>query len=92
MTRDAAKKLGRIEIYRPKTYPQKIRWKDELIDAIYDSFEQQLCNNCIFDYCGCSVQDSILQIEPTATFDTFGCNSFESKEKPCVYVNPKSHF
>ena len=52
-----------------------------LIDAIYDSFEQRLCNNCLFDDCGCSVQDSILRCDPNVTFDTFGCNSFELSEK-----------
>ncbi len=41
--------------------------------------EKHLCNSCRYDYCGCSVQDSILQIDPKATFETFGCNSFE----PC---------
>lgn len=48
------------------------------VDRIYDTFEQQICDNCRHDYCGCSVQDSILQIDPEATFTTFGCNSFES--------------
>lgn len=52
---------------------------ESIIDSIYNSFEQRLCDNCTFDYCGCSVQDSILQVNPNATFTTFGCNSFE----PC---------
>ena len=45
---------------------------------IHDSFEQQICDNCRYDYCGCSVQDLILQVDPEATFTTFGCNRFES--------------
>ena len=48
------------------------------VDRIYDTFEQQTCVNCKHDGYGCSVQDSILQVNPEATFTTFGCNSFES--------------
>ena len=48
------------------------------VDCIYDTFEQQTCVNCKQDGYGCSVQDSILQVNPEATFTTFGCNSFES--------------
>lgn len=40
---------------------------------------KQVCDNCLFDYCGCSVQDSILRADPEATFTTFGCNSFTCK-------------
>ena len=40
---------------------------------------KQVCDNCKFDYCGCSVQDSILRVDPEATFTTFGCNSFTCK-------------
>ena len=50
------------------------------VDRIYDEFEQQICANCIHDYCGCFVQDSILQVDPDATFDTFGCNYFVFKD------------
>lgn len=50
----------------------------QAVDRIYDDFEQQICNNCKHDYCGCSVQDSILQVDPEAIFTTFGCNGFES--------------
>lgn len=53
----------------------------KLIDSIYTSTDQQICPNCAHDYCGCSVQDSILQVDPEATFDTFGCNSFEAASK-----------
>lgn len=56
-------------------FPKMLR----LFGKVFDSFEQQICGNCKHDYCGCSVQDSILQIDPEATFTTFGCNSFE----PC---------
>ena len=44
---------------------------------LYKSIEQQLCNNCIHNYCGCFVQDSILKANPEATFTTFGCNKFK---------------
>ena len=94
ITRETAKQ--QIQYDESSEYPYgsivaNIPQVESVIDSIYDSFEQRLCNNCTFDYCGCSVQDSILQIDPNATFDTFGCNSFESKEKPCVYVKPKNH-
>ena len=45
---------------------------------IFNSSEQQLCENCKYDSYGCSVQDSILQVNPEAIFTTFGCNGFES--------------
>ena len=46
ITRETAKQLAK-EFYTPKsTYAMKMRWKDKFIDAIYDSFEQQLCSNC----------------------------------------------
>jgi len=59
----------------PATYREQV--------IAVDTFEllkkHQICDNCRHDYCGCSVQDSILQIDPKANFTTFGCNSFE----PC---------
>lgn len=94
ITRETAKQLAE-EFYTPKsTYAMKMRWKDKFIDAIYDSFEQRLCDNCSFDYCGCSIQDSILQIEPEATFTTFGCNSFEPKYRrtECAHAKQKNPF
>jgi hypothetical protein len=48
------------------------------VDRIYDDFTEQICSNCKHDGYGCSVQDSILQVDPEATFTAFGCNSFES--------------
>ena len=48
------------------------------VDRIYDDFEQRTCENCKYDSYGCSVQDSILQVDPEAIFTTFGCNGFES--------------
>ena len=55
----------------------------KLLDAsvyeINQALSKQVCNNCKFDYCGCSVQDSILRADPEATFTTFGCNSFTCK-------------
>ena len=53
----------------------------DLLNRIYDEQEEQICPNCSFDHCGCSVQDSILQVDPEATFHTFGCNSFEAATK-----------
>ena len=54
-------------------FPKMLR----LFNKVFDSFEQQLCSNCKHDGYGCSVQDSILQVDPEATFTTFGCNRFE---------------
>jgi hypothetical protein len=59
----------------PKTYGEQTI----AIDTFKAIKEKQLCDSCRYDYCGCSVQDSILQIDPKANFKTFGCNSF----KPC---------
>lgn len=67
--------------YNAENYPASVlTWLNEATDRAYNAFEQQTCANCIHDYCGCSVQDSILQVDPDATFDTFGCNSFVFKD------------
>ena len=79
LTRETAKQQIRHDEYSHGSIVASIPQVESVIDSIYDSFEQRLCNNCTFDYCGCSVQDSILQVDLNATFDTFGCNSFE----PC---------
>lgn len=94
ITRETAKQLAE-KFYTPKsTYAMKMHWKDKFINAIYDSFEQRLCDNCNFDYCGCSIQDSILQVDPEATFTTFGCNSFEPKYRrtECAHAKQKNPF
>ena len=57
-------------------FPKMLR----LFNKVFDNFELRICDNCKHDYCGCSVQDSILQANPEATFTTFGCNSFTSKD------------
>ena len=82
LTREIAKQSivhDRVSEYSHDSFVANIGQVESIIDTIYDSFEQRTCNNCSFDYCGCSIQDSILQCDPNATFDTFGCNSFE----PC---------
>lgn len=72
---------------------------DKLIDRVFDRLDKQICSNCVHDHCGCSVQDSILQVDSEATFYTFGCNSFEAASKrnnptnfdeavPKAYDNP----
>ena len=52
---------------------------DLALSEINQALSKQVCDNCKFDYCGCSVQDSILRVDPEATFTTFGCNSFTCK-------------
>ena len=56
----------------------------ETIDKIFDEHEELIkpksCDDCMFDYCGCSVQDSILRADNTATFETFCCNRFKQKD------------
>jgi len=51
------------------------------IDIVYDDFESRVCKSCKYDYCGCSVQDSLLHFTPSADLDTFGCNKFKPKEQ-----------
>ena len=97
ITRETAKQSivhDRAIEYTYDTHVANIPQVALLIDAIYDSFEQRLCNNCLFDGCGCSVQDSIFQIEPEATFTTFGCNSFEPKYRrtECAHAKQKNPF
>ena len=77
MTRETAKQLAK-EFYTPKsTYAMNMRWKDKFIDAIYDSFEQQLCSNCE-DEKVCRLLDVIVQYSPQLE-NTFGCTLFQ----PC---------
>ena len=82
ITRETAKQSivhDKASEYSHDSFVANIAQVASLIDTVYDSFEQHICNNCTFDYCGCSVQDSILRCDPNATFDTFGCSSFQ----PC---------
>ena len=76
MTRESARDYGKRMNLRPTTYGEECI----MIDTIM-AMKSQFCSSCTFDYCGCSVQDLILQVDPNATFDTFGCNSFELSEK-----------
>ena len=78
MTRETAKRELLCEMMNISA-GSMIDMNYSLINEIYDSFEQRLCDNCKHNDYGCSIQDSILQIDPEATFLTFGCNSFE----PC---------
>ena len=77
MTRDEAKYC--VDKLLPKHHT--LAERGVAVDMLLLLKEFEICNNCKFDYCGCSVQDSILQVDPEATFDTFGCHSFKpSKE------------
>ena len=86
ITRDNAKEM--VIITKSEVYPYSIQDNvNEVIERIFDSIEQciaelekpELCNTCTFDHCGCSIQASILQVEPDATFDTFGCVHYEKR-------------
>ena len=76
MTKQEALEYGKSLGLNPTTYGEEII----LCQTIEAIKTVQLCDSCKFDYCGCSIQDSILQVDPEATFETFGCNSFEFKE------------
>ncbi len=89
ITREAARNYGRQMGLHPRDYDEE----SIMIDTII-AMKSQFCDNCTFDYCGCSVQDSILQVDPNATFDTFGCNSFEPKYRrtECAHAKQKNPF
>ena len=74
MNRQEALEYGKILGIKPSTYGEQCVMVDTIL-----ALQSRVCNNCQFDYCGCSIQDSILQVDPTATFDTFGCNNFKCK-------------
>ena len=76
MNRDEALVYSKSLGITPVTYGEQCIMVDTIL-----AMKSQFCNACTFDYCGCSVQDSILQVNPNATFDTFGCNSFELSKK-----------
>ena len=76
MTRDEAAEYGSLIGIKPESWSKQI----VMINTILAIKQFEICNNCKFNFCGCSVQDSILQVDPEATFETFetfGCNSFE---------------
>lgn len=50
------------------------------IEELEELIKPKMCDDCMFDYCGCSVQDSILRADNTATFETFCCNRFKQKD------------
>ena len=58
-------------------YPKKY-----IIEAIkeLEELENRSCENCKYDWCGCSVQDSILIVDNDAKFDLFCCNKWEAKK------------
>ena len=53
---------------------------NEAINELEEVMKPKTCEGCAFDYCGCSVQDSILRADNTATFETFCCNRFKQKD------------
>ena len=74
MNRDEALIYGKSLGLKPATHGENCIMVDTIL-----AMQSRVCNNCRFDYCGCSVQDSILQVDPSATFDTFCCNKFQCK-------------
>ena len=75
MNRDEALVYNKSLGITPVTYGEECIMVDTIL-----AMKSQFCNACTFDHCGCSVQDSILQVDPNATFDTFGCVNFESSK------------
>lgn len=51
----------------------------DLVAYVRADLKPKLCGTCAFDHCGCSIQDTILQVDPNATFDTFGCIKHETQ-------------
>lgn len=61
-----------------------LKYRQETIQTVVSNLikeqKPKFCTTCIFDYCGCSVQDSILRCNESADFDTFGCINHTLKE------------
>ena len=76
MNREQALIYGKSLGLNPATYGEQCIMVDTIL-----AMQPGLCDNCKSDYCGCSIQDSILQIDPKASFENFGCNKFEPKCK-----------
>ena len=76
MNREQALEYGKSLGVKPSTYGEQCVMVDTVL-----AMQPRLCDNCRFDYCGCSIQDNILQIEPEASFETFGCTEFKPKCK-----------
>lgn len=86
---------------RDKRYSHDPKWIERVdtniktIEGVIAELEEleallkpKLCNTCTRDHCGCSIQDSISQIEPEATFDTFGCVHHEFN---ALLTEPSKH-
>lgn len=55
-----------------------------IINELIDEHEQEICMNCKFDWCGCSIQDSIWAFHKSENsapinLDNFGCTQFKCK-------------
>ena len=74
MNRQEALEYGKTLGIKPSTYGEQCVMVDTIL-----ALQVGNCNLGSFDYCGCSIQDSILQVDPTATFDIFSCNNFKCK-------------
>lgn len=74
MNRQEALEYGKSLGIKPSTYGEQCVMVDTIL-----ALQVGNCNLCSFDYCGCSIQDSILQIEPEDSFETFGCTEFKPK-------------
>ena len=78
MTRETAKQQIRHDESSEYLYGSivaNIPQVESVIDAIYDSFEQQLCSNCE-DEKVCRLLDVIVQYSPQLE-NTFGCTLFQ---------------
>ena len=80
MTRETAKQQIRHDESSEYLYGSivaNIPQVESVIDAIYDSFEQQLCDNCITMEL-CTIRNIVMEYYPHRV-STFGCTLF----KPC---------
>jgi len=85
MTREEAKM--RLKNFYLKKLPYcdmediiKIEWYSELIDEIYNDFDNRICKNCIYfkKQKNLSVCSNVLS-RVNLTEETFGCNKFKKR-------------
>lgn len=72
MTRQELFEYGKSIGIEPSTWGERCVMVDTIL-----AMQPKFCGECQFDYCGCSVQDSILKVEPDAKFNKFGCTHFK---------------
>ena len=73
INREQAKQLAFTDEERSTEYSCLVEYIDDTIDAIYDSFESQTCDNCAVSCVECPILNAIADTGAIRLVN-FGCN------------------